>query len=287
MKLTKITFLFLLLLSFLFTANSGSQVKTTSSKWKSPTFTIDIIGSFDVPLQEAKGNIGDFFTFKNYGTKVGFGAQFNFKFGLGRYGQYMPYITLGYAQLENTDNNFAYIDSNRIANGYPLRGSDVYSPTPGTSKMILRNPYIGAGFEYAFTLADKKKRMWIPFIGAEFLVNVITGIYRQTPTTANPPSSGLSGLEVPFTIKSDIRFGIGAGAGLNIRLGKGAGIVFGAKYKLANLIGKNSDLLREENKMNLLDKAGTEFNTNLSNNRNIGYMEIYLGATIFMGKSKN
>jgi len=283
MKLTKITFLFLLL-SFLFAVNSYSQVKKTSSKWKSPTFSIDIIGSFDVPLQESKGNIGDFFTYKNYGTKVGFGAQFNFKFGLGRYGQYRPYISLGYAQLENTDNNVAYIDSNEIANGYPLRGSEVYSSTPGKSKMILRNPYFGAGFEYAFTMADKKKRMWIPFIGAEFLLNIITGIYRQTPTTS--VNASLSGLEVPFTIKSDIRFGIGAGAGLNVRLGKSAGIVFGAKYKLANLIGKKSDLLHEENKMNLLDAAATDFNTNLSKARNIGYMELYLGATIFMGKSK-
>src|SRR5438552_2035340 len=119
MKLTRITFLFLVLLSFLFSANSDSQVKTTSSKWKSPTLSIDIIGSFDVPIQEARGNIGDFFTYKNYGTSVGFGAQFNFKFGLGRYGQYRPYITLGYAQLENTDNNVAYIDSNEIAHGYP------------------------------------------------------------------------------------------------------------------------------------------------------------------------
>jgi len=230
--------------------------------------------------------MADFFTFKNYGTKSGFGAQFNFKFGLGRYGQYRPYISLGYAQLENSDDNLAYIDSNEIKSGYPLRGSEVYSSTPGKSKMILRNPYIGAGFEYAFTLADKKKRMWIPFIGAEFLLNIITGIYRQTPTIATGNSS-LSGLEVPFTIKSDVRFGIGVGAGLNIRLGKSAGLVFGAKYKLANLIGKKSELLHEENKMNLLDKAATDFNTNLSKDRNFGYMELYLGATIFMGKSRN
>ena len=58
----------------------------------------------------------------------------------------------------------------------PVKGSEVYSSTPGKSKMILRNPYFGAGFEYAFTLADKKKRMWIPFIGAEFLLNIILNI---------------------------------------------------------------------------------------------------------------
>ncbi len=285
MKFSKITFLALLLAGFLFSTLSFSQVKTTSTSLKSPTFSIDIAGSFDLPIQEARGNIGDFFTFKNYGTKWGWGAQFNFKFGLGRYGQYRPYITLGYTQLQNSDDNVAYIDSNEIKNGYPLSGSQTYSSTPGKSTMILRNPYVGAGFEYAFTRADRKKRKWIPFVGVEFLVNIITGIYRQTPT--NTPTGQFAGLEVPFTIKSDVRIGIGGGAGVNYRFNKSIGIVFGAKYKLANLLLKKSDFLLQENNMNLLDKSATNLNTNLSKDRNIGYMEFYLGLSIFMGKSRS
>jgi hypothetical protein len=275
----------LLFLAFFFSSNLFSQITyTSSSKWKSPIVIIEAAGSYDLPIQDSKGNLADFFKFKNYGTSIGWGAQFNFKFGFGNLGQYRPYLTLGYAQLEGRDDNFAYIDSNRIANGYPLHGSALYSPTPGSSKIIFRNPYVGLGFEYAYTTADRKKRSFIPFVGIELILNVITGIYRQTPIST--PTGYFAGQTVPFTIKPDVRLGLGAGMGADWRFTKVFGITFGFKYKIANLIGQKSDWLLEENKMNLLDKAATDINTNLNQNRNIGYMEFYLGASFFFGKTK-
>jgi hypothetical protein len=283
MKFTKVTIV-LLVLSFFAVNTLNSQVKTKSKNWKSPTFTIDIVGNYSIPLQEAKGeNIGEFFKFMNYGTKYGWGASFNFKFGLGPQGQYRPYVSLGYTQLQSSDDQNAYINTNWINNGYPLKNNEVFgTPVAGQSEMFLRIPHIGAGFEYAITNVDKKKRMWYPFFGVEFLMSVITGVYRQTSN--NVPIQ--AGVETAFNIKTDVRMGIGAGLGATIRLGKSAGITFGSKYKLANLIGKTSDFLQEENKMNLLDKAATELNSNLSKDRNIGFIELYLGATIFLGKTK-
>lgn len=276
MKLKKVTFLFFLLLVF--------SYSSFSQNWKSPFFTVEAAVSYDLPLQDARGNVGDFFTFQNYGTSLGWGAQFNCKFGLGPQGQYRPYITLGYAQLEGRDNNLAYIDSNEIAHGYPLKGSAVYNSTPGTSKIIIRDPYVGMGFEYAFTKIDKKKRRIIPFVGIEFVLNVLTGVYRQSAnTSANPYTQGIP---LNATIKSDIRVGLGGGIGADWRFTKGFGITFGFKYKIANLMGKKSEWLYEENKMNLLDKTATDLNTNLSKDRNIGYMEFYLGACFFVGKTK-
>jgi len=283
MKFTKITFVLLLLSVFAVYSVNG-QVKTKSKNWKSPTFTIDIVGNYSVPVQESKGdNIGEFFTFKNYGTKFGWGGGFNLKFGLGPRGQYRPYVSLGYTQLQNKDDNTAYIAANVINGVYPNPNSTPASG-PGSSEMFLRMPYFGAGFEYAVTNVDRKKRMWYPFFGVEFLMSVIAGTYRQISTTAAPENS--PNVETAFTIKSDVRLGIGAGLGATIRFGKYAGITFGSKYKLANLIGKKSDPLQEQNKMNLLDKAASELNANLSKDRNIGYVELYLGATIFLGKTK-
>jgi hypothetical protein len=282
MKFFKFTVLALIVL---ISGVSNSQVKK-SIGWKSPTFTIDILGSYVLPLQEAKGSsIGDFFQFKNYGTKDGWGAQFNLKFGLGPQGQFRPYLSLGYSQLQNSDDATAYIKENIIKNGYP-DPNKVSIPEPGTGKseIFLRIPYIGAGFEYAATAVDKKKRMWYPFFGVEFLMSVITGIYRQTSDQA--PSINSPGVETGYTIKSDVRVGLGGGMGATIRLGKSAGITFGGKYKLFNLIGKKSDFLKEENKMNLLDKSATDLHTKLSKDRNIGVLEFYLGATIFLGKTK-
>lgn len=280
----KFTILLLLFTFAAFNITLDAQVKTKSKNWKSPTFTIDIAPNFTLPLQEAKGNnIGEFFTFKNYGMKIGFGAAFNFKFGLGPQGQYRPYITLGYTQMQAKDDATAYLDSNIIRNGYPPKNG-LYGSTAGKSEIFLRIPFFGAGFEYAFTNVDRKKRMWYPYIGVEFLASVVTGTYRQTPNST--PNGQFAGQEVTFTVKSDFRMGIGAGLGAAIRFGKYAGISFGGKYKLYNLIGKKSDFLLEENKMNLLDKAATDLNSNLSKDRNIGAIEFYLGATIFLGKTK-
>jgi hypothetical protein len=276
--------IFLLLFTFAaFNTALDAQVKTKSKNWKSPTFTIDIAPNFTLPIQEAKGdNIGGLFSYENYGTKIGFGASFNFKFGLGPQGQYRPFVTLGYTQLQAKDNDKAYIGTNWINYGYPLGGDTVFTSVPGKSEMFLRIPYFGAGFEYAFTNVDKKKRMWYPHISVEFLASVVTGTYRQT--SSNVPID--PNIETAFTIKSDFRVGIGAGLGATIRIGKSAGITFGGKYKLFNLIGKKSDFLKEENKMNLLDKKDTSLNGNLSKDRNIGAIEFYLGATIFLGKTK-
>jgi hypothetical protein len=260
-----------------------SQIKYSyGSKWKSPFFTIEVAGSYNPPIQDAHGEVADFFKFKDYGTSIGWGAQFNFKFGLGPKAQYRPYITLGYCQLFGSDDKNAYIETNYIRYGYPLPGSAVYGANPlkGESAIILRIPYAGVGFEYAFTTADPKRRQYIPFIGSEFYLSVITGKYRQTS-----PQAPYSHAETPFIIKSDVRFGLGLGAGMDIRFTKGFGMVFGFKYKLSNLIGKTADYLKEENKMNLLDYYDTDMNSNLKESRSIGFMELYLGASFFVGKS--
>ncbi len=273
----------MVLLAFLGLGISNAQVKKTTG-WKSPTFTIDIIGSYSLPLQESKGEIADFFSFENYGTKFGWGGQFNFKFGLGPQGQYRPYLSLGYTQLQNSNSSTAYIRENIISNGYPYKGDTIPTSGPGNSEIFLRIPYVAAGFEYAVTTADKKKRKWYPFFGVEFIMSVIAGTYRQVSN--NAPAGNEPGVETAYTIKSDLRLGIGGSIGATVRLGKTAGITFGGKYKLYNLIGKKSDYLKEENKMNLLDKKDETLNKYLSKDRNIGVLEFYVGATIFLGKTK-
>lgn len=271
---------------FAFNLSSFGQIKYTSRKWKSPFLTIEVAGSYNLPIQDSKGELGEFFRFKSYGTSIGWGAQFNFKFGLGAKGTYRPYIILGYSQLFGSDDDSAFIGRNYIDKGYPLKGSAVYGTPPnnstkGKSAIIMRIPYAGFGFEYAFTETDPKKRQYIPFIGTEFFLSVITGKYRQTPDNApyNP------GVETPYIIKPDVRFGIGLGAGMDIRFTKAFGMVFGFKYKNSNVIGKTADFLMEDNKMNLLDGTDTELNTNLKENRSLAFFEFYLGACFFVGRS--
>lgn len=70
--------------------------------------------------------------------------------------------------------------------------------------------------------------------------------------------------------------------------------MFGTKYKLANLFGKqsqrtqpvNSNNAADLNTMNLLDKADIGLNSNLNKSRNIAYLQFYLGFAVFIGKIK-
>lgn len=89
-RLFKIIFSFFIFV-FIINQTALSQVKMSSSNWKSPFFTLELAGSFNLPVGDAGGNISDFFTFQKYGTNLGWGGQFNLKFGLGQKGAWRPY----------------------------------------------------------------------------------------------------------------------------------------------------------------------------------------------------
>ena len=291
MNIIKSTGLLLLLSAFLFSSAVFSQVKTKSTKFKAPQFVVELNGAYNLPIMDTKGEVADFFKFQNYGTKIGFGGELNFKLAVSKYGEVRPMLTLGYAQFQNKDDSKAYIDLNNIINGYPLPGTQQFGSVTGNCDLFIRTAYAGLGIEYAFTKVDKARR-FTPYGNLTFDLNVIWGLYRQTPTQRvsgqlNPET------EISFTIKSTVRFGLSVGVGAQYRLATPFGINFGIKFKMANLIGKESKTTstqkqdpNEENKMNLLDKGDTNINTMLSSNRNIGYMHFYLGFAFYIGKKK-
>lgn len=291
MRFIKSTGIFLFLFAFLFSSAAFPQVKTKSKKFKAPQFVVEINGAFNLPIMDTKGEVADFFKFQNYGTKIGFGGELNFKLAVSKYGEVRPMFSLGYAQFQNNDKNTAYIDTNDLRYGYPLPGSLQYGSVLGKSELFIRTAYAGLGIEYAFTKVDKARR-FTPYGNLTLDLNVIWGLYRQTPS-AIITGQQASGTEISYTIKSTVRFGLSVGVGAQYRLAEPFGINFGIKFKMANLIGKESKTTstmaqdpNEENKMNLLDKAATDLNTMLSKNRNIGYMHFYLGFAFYIGKKK-
>jgi opacity protein-like surface antigen len=291
MRTLKITFFFLVLLCFTVTGVSFSQVKTKSSKLKPPKLTVELNSSYNLPLQETKGDVADFFQFKNYGTKIGFGGHLNFKLAVDRKkGSMRPYLTLGYAQFQNDDVNYAYIDSNNITGGYPLTTGQ-YGKVAGSCDLFLRSATAGLGFEYAFTKADKNGR-FIPFMGLDLNLNVMWGLYKQTPTQTFPGQLNPN-TEISYTIKSTVRFGFGVGGGFQYRVSEPFGLNLGFKYKWDNVIGKKSERTKsasqdpnDENKMELLDKGDTSINSLLSKDRNFGYISIYFGFAFYVGRVK-
>ncbi len=271
--------LFLLILTaviFLITKDTEAQEPENGIKFKAPRIILELSGSYTEPAGSSKGNMEDFFKFTNYGTTYGLGFHLNIKYGVNKKGSLYPYINLGFTQLQNDDNEKAYIDSNVISGGYPLPGNEKYKTTPGQSLIILRSFYAGAGLQYVFTPKSK----FMTFAGAEVNYCSIWGYYVQTPylVVGNEPR-----VQTTFKINSAARVGIGISAGADYRISKSLGFVLGAKYKIDNLFGKKSERTTEKNTLNLLDKASDNLNSNLNKSRNIEYFEFYLGFVVFAG----
>lgn len=271
MRITKFTIL-LILVSVFLVGSLQSQVKTkTTSYWKKPAaFIIEWNFSYSQPLPNMSGEMGEQFKFKNYGVKTGFGSQIYFKLTTDKKGRLHPYFTLGYDLFLNTDNTAAYIPAN-ILNQWP-QDSSVNTSVSGKSKMYLHNFSAAVGFEYAFY----SKTKWTPYVNFDFGLNMLFGTYKQTPSS--------TGQEVSYTYKNAPRLGLGLGAGVNGRLTKNFGIAIGVKYKLPNLLLKDSKSSTEVNKMYINDKEDIALSPNLSKDRNMMYLQLYVGATFFIGR---
>ncbi len=288
MRAFKFTLIAFLLVAFC--SQAFTQVKTKSKKLKPPQLTVELLGSYYLPMQETKGTLAEFFNFTNYGTEKGLGGEINIKLAVDKKkGSIRPYLTLGYAEFDNTDNNVAFIGPNVIDSGYPNK-SGQFKTVSGSSKFSLRNARAGLGIEYAFTQADKSGR-FIPFIGLDlFDLNIIWGTYKQLPDTVIG-GSGAPLQEITYTMNSATRFGFGVGVGFQYRLANAFGLHLGAKYKMANIIGKESvasktkaEDVNQQNKFNLLDKADVTLSNLLSKDRNISYIEISFGFAFYVGK---
>lgn len=269
-------FVFVVLISiFLLPLTSEAQIKTfASKKFKPPAVTVELLFNYSQPIAHLYGDMQRFFTFDSYGVKYGFGSEINVKITANKRGTLKPFATIGYNLFMGKDNGNAYIDSNILQHGYPLGGSRYYDPIPGTSKMLLHNFNFGLGFEYTFI----NKTRWTPYLGADLDLNLIFGTFRQSPST------GINTAEVSYTIKEAVRFGFGLGGGIHMRVSRPIGFVFAAKYKFANVLGKDSKVLNELNKMYLLDKKATDLNTNMVKDRQINYLQFSLGIAFYIGR---
>ena len=214
----------------------------------------------------------------------GVGFHFNAKYAANKKGNLYPYFTGGFVQLQNDEPDNSYIDSNIIANGYPLPGNLLYNKTSGTSILALRVIHAGLGLQYLLN----SRGSFLPFAGIEVNYSYIWGYYQQEPTAV----LGNEGIhKTIFDIKPATRGGIGIDIGVDYRISQNYGFVLGAKYKISNLLGKSSERTLpagqnpgDINSMNLLDKSAPGINTNLSQSRNISYLQFYLGFSVFVGK---
>lgn len=277
-KLITNTLLGVIIIMFLFPAYSNSQIKTyRTKKYRPSQVTVEVLFNYAQPIPHLYSDMASFFSFDGYGVKYGFGSEINIRLVTNKKGTIMPYATLGYNLFLGNDGTTAYLDSN-VLHKFPLSGNGTFGTVPGSSKMLLHNFNFGLGFSYAFA----NKTRWTPFLGADLDMNILFGTYRQTPDRV--VGTGNITDEVSYTINQGIRFGFALGGGVHLRVSKYIGFLFETKYKLTNLLGKDSKVSTEENKMYLNDLEDTDLNSNIMKSRQIDYLQFSLGIAFYIGR---
>jgi len=140
-----------------------------------------------------------------------------------------------------------------------------------TAKLKINDFVASLGAEWAFMPKGKAN----PFIGVDFTGNFFSG-----ESKFDPGDTGIYALT--STLKSESRFGVAIGGGVDIAFSKNIGAVIGVKYNLANLIGKKYDsLTTSSTEVPLNDK---EFGTTAA--KNISFIDLYAGVSFYLGQPK-
>lgn len=230
------------------------------SSYSQPQLTFHIKGAYNLPLPDLKGDVNDSADRVNtLGIKNGFGFGADGKYYLGKKRNVGITLDLMYNMFMNNEDT---------VNGL---GKDY--------KNKLNAFAVGLGVEYAFMPKGKVN----PFIGLEFTGHFFGGSVEFTGVDTSGATTSFS-----RDYKSASRFGIAAGFGLDFKLSKGIGIVVGAKYHLANLIGKegpDSTVTVSTTEIPIWDKEYTIGTTTVSS-KNISYLQPYLGLSIYLNQPK-
>jgi outer membrane protein W len=224
-----------------------------SSSFAQPQITVHVTGGYNLPMPDLKGTWPDD-SAKNpqpYYQKSGFNAGADAKYFLGKKRNLGITLSLAYNSFSSGDIAFT---------GYTV-----------LSKMNMFTTALGV--EYSFMPKGKAN----PFIGVAFSGNFFSGKTTVTPTT---------GTVTENTLKSASRFGIQGNLGVDVMLNKSIGFVVGAKYDLANLIGKDTTTSTVSTEYTLMDKEYTVGTTTMSA-KSISWLSVYAGVSFYFNRPKS
>lgn len=238
----------IVILAVLFAVNSVSA---------QPRLVIHVTGGYSLPLPDFKGDILDSADRVNtYGMKQGFNFGADGKYYVDKKRSIGITLSLAYSLFNNSEDI-------------------TFGTTTYTYKPKINVFTAGLGVEYAFLPSAKYKVN--PFIGVEFTGNFFSGKFEYEPADTNYPAVDL---------KSEARFGLGIGAGLDIKLSKNIGVVIGGKYHLANLIGKDYDSTGiTTTEVPLNDKEHTIGGVTIEA-KNISWVQFYAGISFYLMQPK-
>jgi hypothetical protein len=269
--------------SVLFILGSVSQVNSqvpTPSKFNQPIIIFDFTYGLVAPMFDLGGSsIKEFYNFQSYGAGLGYGANFTTKVSaiIVQDWQFRPYLTFSYNRFLGSSGK-AYNLKNYVPPGWPK--IDTTSPyytlkdTLGTSSISIHCPYISFGFEAAL-FTDKERTSYVNF-GLDFDVSILFGKVYDRPLGKN---------ETHNNIVSNTRLGLGMNFGVTYRVLNEIGLTAGTRLGFVNLFGKETKQSTVDGDIFLNDKSDL-INSRLNQNRAIGYLGLYAGASFMLGVNK-
>lgn len=221
----------------------------------SPSFTLQINGAYNIGLSELSFNSGtneQVFQFEdgqNFGARYGYGFFVLGKKTFMNY-QNIRLVFMGAANFFSNNKFTSKVSDNGKIN------YQVYS--------------IGAGFENSFTPSFKIK----PYLGAEILVNAITG----HATFTNDDT-----VYVDLKINPSFRVGVNLSAGIEYLFSDKVGLNFGINLTSANLLFKQSHVSEEQYVVYLRDRRRSDIKLYLSGYKQFLFTSFYMGINIYFG----
>ncbi len=242
----------LVIVLMLLFAASGLKTQT----FPVPKWNIHFHGGYTLPLPDLKGTFpDDLSSGKNptpYFMKAGFNFGTDIKYYVDKKSTLGLMLALTYTMMSSGDIGIA---------------DSTYGT--GTFRNDMNFFTIGVGAEYDFA----PKRPANPFVNVQFTTNIIGGknSFDQSGGTITSSSSSMT---------TAVRFGATFGAGVDVKLSKGVGVVIGGRYAFANLFGKDSTS-STSGEYGLNDKE-----TTLQKSKKLAYLQFYAGVSLYFGQSK-
>jgi hypothetical protein len=227
--------------------------------YSQPSATVQFIGGYSVPLGDYTGTFGD--------TRDKFTGNGNpdsntyfMKPGV-NYGIFLKFPV-------KRESPFS-IKGGIAFNAFGQ--SKVYEEGTGSVSVDLSQSILGItmGAEYDPVHWKSKIR---PFFGAELSLNFISGKYTEDYIDSTET----------FDMKGATRVGVNLSAGVDFILHNNIGVLVGAKYVFANLIGK-SYMEDTRKTYGLNDDAYTSGNISYPS-RNITFLQLYGGMSFYFGR---
>lgn len=224
-----------------------------------PTATVQFIGGYSMPLGDYKGTFGDTrdqFTGNGNPDSNSYFMKSGINYGI-------------FIKIPVKKQSPFSIKGGIAFNVFSQ--SKEYTEGTGSITVNLKQSLFGLTLGSEYDFGGRKSKIK-PFFGAELSGTFFAGKYTE---------DYIDSVET-YNLNAAFRLGVNIAGGVDVTLHNNLGVVVGAKYSFANLIGKSYEA-DSRTKYNLNDDSFTLNNISYPS-RNITFLQFYGGISFYFGR---